>query len=72
MTRFGYVMTTSLAVLAVGGPFEPVLQLVIAYEHGDWDGVSALTSRLGLDEQEAPQRYREAVEWARVLTQYAA
>ena len=60
------------ALLAEGGPFAEVLQIAIAYERGDWSAFSSRALELGLDEREAPQRYREAVEWANTLTSSAA
>ena len=48
----------------------PVLQvhdLAISYEHGDWAAFSRRARELGLHEDEAPQCYREAVEWANAI-----
>lgn len=57
------------ALLENAGEFAPVLQLAIAYEHGDWAAVSDRLQRLHLDEHGSPARYREALDWAHRLVQ---
>jgi c-di-GMP phosphodiesterase len=53
------------ALLRSGGPYVPPLQLVEAYERGQWDTVSQLSSRLGIAAREIPELYIQSLEWAR-------
>ena len=59
------------ALLRGSGRFAGVLALAIAYEQGDWPAFAKRARSLGLDENEAPRRYLEAVEWANELANAA-
>ena len=52
------------ALLRREGAFTPVLELAIAFEHGDWARVDGLTKQLGLTGGDASAAFREAVAWA--------
>jgi EAL and modified HD-GYP domain-containing signal transduction protein len=53
------------ALTGGGGPLAEVLAVVLAYERGRWDAVSAAASRLGCPESRLLDFYVDAVEWAR-------
>ncbi len=52
------------ALIDGGTPAANVLQLVIAYEHGEWGKVTEMIDLLGLDEARVPELYYKAIEWA--------
>ncbi|MBQ3076999.1 MAG: HDOD domain-containing protein [Clostridia bacterium] len=49
------------------GPLWPVLEMVYAYEHGDWDKVSILMIRHHTDLDRISQAYLDALVWYRQL-----
>jgi c-di-GMP-related signal transduction protein len=52
---------------ALGGgtsALRPVLEFVLSYERGDWEGCAAHCRTLGVAETLVFQRYREAASWA--------
>jgi c-di-GMP-related signal transduction protein len=56
----------SKAVLMGGGSqLQPVYQLMLAQESGEWQTCGELARGLRLHENEVPQKYWEAVDWAR-------
>jgi c-di-GMP-related signal transduction protein len=46
-------------------PLRAVFDYALAYEKGDWDGLSAKADALGLDESGIPAVYLAAVHWAK-------
>jgi len=50
------------------GDLKDYLRLAICYETGDWGGVSEATEILGLDEEEIPSHFTEALNWADSFT----
>jgi c-di-GMP-related signal transduction protein len=42
----------------------PIYELVLAYEQGSWDEVTALASQVGIERSDVPGLYLPAVEWA--------
>lgn len=54
------------ALLRRAAPLGPVLDLVIAYSHGDWAEFSERAGQLGLSERDVPLLYESAVEFCRV------
>ena len=48
------------------GTLREVLDVVVAYERGDWDILSDRCRSIGLDEAEAPLFYYDSLEWAKV------
>jgi EAL and modified HD-GYP domain-containing signal transduction protein len=55
------------ALLGQQNRFRDVLNLVLDYERGLWEGVSHRAGKLKLDEQQIGNRYLDAVEWAKLL-----
>jgi EAL and modified HD-GYP domain-containing signal transduction protein len=53
------------ALLRSGGPYVRPLQLVEAYERGQWDTVSQLSSKIGVAAREIPELYVQSLQWAR-------
>ncbi len=52
------------ALIESSGPFSPVLEIVRAYEKGDWDRFSAYSRKMDLEEAKVPALYLQAVDWA--------
>ena len=52
------------ALVNTDGELRDYLGLVHCYETGDWKGLSELAPKLGLNEQELPPNYQEALGWA--------
>lgn len=52
------------ALIAGSGPLASVLRLVIAYERGDWDRVTAVAADLRIGTDVVAESYLEAVAWA--------
>lgn len=55
------------ALLGGSNGMRSILDAVIAYEHGDWDGAGAILRELGLKEQLLSAAYTNALTWAREL-----
>ncbi len=53
------------ALLGRAGPLSDMLAYAVACERGDWDCMSDVATRLGLDETEMPRLYVDAVAWGR-------
>ena len=51
------------------GPLRPVMDLVYAYEHADWDRVSILMIQNHTDMEHISQAYLDALIWDRTLLQ---
>jgi len=51
-------------LLGEDGTFKPLLDLVIAYENGDWDTVKKDRAALNLDEESVNKAYWEALDWS--------
>lgn len=56
------------ALVGGTGELTPFLDLVLAYETGDWNSVSRVSSGLRLDEKLIPGMYLDAVGWADSLS----
>lgn len=52
------------ALIEGKGPLKEYLDIVRSYESGDWEGMIAANSRLNIDEEQLPDHYMEALEWA--------
>ena len=52
------------ALTGGGGELADYLTLVSCYETGDWEKVSALAAKTGLNEEKTPELYMDAVAWA--------
>lgn len=52
------------ALLERSGPYAPVLNLVEAFERGDWDTVGSIATTLGIDSSVVTESYADAIGWA--------
>jgi c-di-GMP phosphodiesterase len=52
------------ALLQREGPLAPVLDMVEAYEEGNWDGVTGLAPAAGVAAPTLPELYLDSLEWA--------
>ena len=52
------------ALTGEGGELADYLTLVSCYENGDWAKVASLAAKTGLNEENAPESYMDAVAWA--------
>jgi c-di-GMP-related signal transduction protein len=55
------------ALLERPGQYKDMLDLAIAHERADWEAISLLAPRLGLEEDQIPEIYFSAVDWASAL-----
>ena len=55
------------ALLAQSGLYRDMLDLATAHERADWEAISLLAPRLGLNEDQLPEIYFSAVDWASSL-----
>jgi len=59
------------AMLARKGLYWDLLQIAIAHERADWETITALASRMGIKEDQIPEIYISAVDWASALRRHA-
>lgn len=57
------------ALLGEENPLRNVLRLVLGYEEGNWQEVSELAKKLGLNQEMLPALFIQALRWSRELTQ---
>ncbi|MCD6280245.1 MAG: HDOD domain-containing protein [Deltaproteobacteria bacterium] len=69
MSRLPLSENIKNALLKGEGRLADFLKLVISYETGDWDNVSALSSHLGVNEEKLPLHYLEAIIWADAISE---
>jgi len=55
------------ALLGKPNDYRRILDLVLAYEAGDWKGFAERAAGLSIDESEVPDSYNESVEWADLI-----
>jgi c-di-GMP-related signal transduction protein len=55
------------ALLARSGLYRNMLDLATAHERADWEAISALAPKLGIKEDQIPEIYVSAVDWASAL-----
>ncbi len=58
------------ALLKGEGKLAEYLRLVISYETGNWDDVSALSEVIGISEEKLPIFYLEAIIWADAIAEF--
>ena len=79
----GRPMATAIADLPLSAPIRAallgqsnlersVLDAVVAYEHGDWDGALEAARRAGISSSHLPDAYAESLQWARELARVPA
>jgi c-di-GMP-related signal transduction protein len=54
---------TKSALLGANHLFRNVLDTVVSYERGDWDGFSKLASSINLGEDIMPALYQDCMRW---------
>jgi EAL and modified HD-GYP domain-containing signal transduction protein len=55
------------AVLSQPSPLTPVLELVTAYQHGDWPLVDAARAHFGVDVHTLDAAYLDSLQWAEAV-----
>lgn len=65
LSRLAVPSSVREALVRGEGPLAPAMQLVGAYQVGDWAGVEAARIRCGADESAVDAAYVEALGWAR-------
>jgi c-di-GMP-related signal transduction protein len=58
----------SEALLGAQGIHQDILQLMIEYEHGNWEHCAQIAHKIGISEAMASAIYRESTQWAHKLT----
>jgi c-di-GMP-related signal transduction protein len=53
------------ALLRREGPLAPILKLVESYEAAAWGEMAALSAAVGVESDQVPDLYLEALAWAR-------
>ena len=53
-----------LALLRQESPIRSIVELAVAMENGEWDGISRLTALFGIEEAEAFLLHSESIAWA--------
>ncbi|SFC59493.1 EAL and modified HD-GYP domain-containing signal transduction protein [Alkalibacterium subtropicum] len=53
------------ALICQKGVFSPMLELVIAYEKGDWDSVNTLSLQMNLNEEQISKYYMDSITYSR-------
>jgi EAL and modified HD-GYP domain-containing signal transduction protein len=51
------------ALMGRDNAYRPIYELILNYENADWGKVATLAAQLGLQEQEIPEAYEEAIKW---------
>jgi c-di-GMP-related signal transduction protein len=54
---------TQDALLGIDNEVRPLLDLALAFERADWNTITSLIARVGLDKDRVPDLYLQAVEW---------
>lgn len=55
------------ALLGKSNKFSEILELVLRYEAGDWQGFADRAVRLPISESEIPDLYNDSLEWANIV-----
>jgi c-di-GMP-related signal transduction protein len=67
LQRISLDLPTRAVLLGQPSPLQPVFQLILAHESGDWEQATKLTRQLRLDPQTVAAYYWQAQQWAREL-----
>jgi len=59
---------TKAVLLGGGGKLQPIYQLMLARESGDWQRTAENSQKLGLGESEVAEAYWQAMQWVRQLS----
>lgn len=66
-------LPNSIRDALLGGQNEArtALDMIVAYEQGEWDAAGAAAERIGLDPKVLPNVYADALRWTRQLSQFS-
>jgi EAL and modified HD-GYP domain-containing signal transduction protein len=59
------------ALLGARNKARTALEVIIAYERGEWEAAGELIEQLGIEQSALPNIYADAVRWARQLSQFS-
>jgi EAL and modified HD-GYP domain-containing signal transduction protein len=68
LDRISLDQATKAVLLGEPGPLQPVFQLILAHESGQWEQVGKISRSLGLDPETVADQYWESQQWARELS----
>ncbi|WP_430883870.1 EAL and HDOD domain-containing protein [Fusibacter sp. JL216-2] len=55
------------ALIKRQGPFKDLIEIIIAYEKGDWKTVQAYSKKLSIKQDDLLEDYKHAIEWAHTV-----
>jgi c-di-GMP-related signal transduction protein len=64
MSRLPFSEDIKSALIKKAGEFSNYINLASCYEKGDWEGVSEMVSKIGVNEEKVAEYYMDAVGWA--------
>jgi EAL and modified HD-GYP domain-containing signal transduction protein len=68
LERISLDQATKAVLLGEPSPLQPVFQLILAHESGQWEQAAKISRSLGLDPETVADQYWEAQQWARKLS----
>jgi c-di-GMP-related signal transduction protein len=68
LQRISLDQATKAVLLGEPSPLQPVFQLILAQESGQWEQAGKISRNLGLDPETVADQYWEAQQWARELS----
>lgn len=68
LERISLDQATKAVLLGESSPLQPVFQLILAHESGQWEQAGKISRSLGLDPESVADQYWEAQQWARELS----
>jgi c-di-GMP-related signal transduction protein len=68
LERISLDQATKTVLVGEPSPLQPVFQLILAHESGQWEQGGKISRSLGLDPDTVADQYWEAQQWARELS----
>jgi c-di-GMP-related signal transduction protein len=68
LERISLDQATKTVLVGEPSPLQPVFQLILAHESGQWEQAGKISRSLGLDAETVADQYWEAQQWARELS----
>ncbi len=68
LERIPLDQATKAVLLGEPSPLQPVFQLILSHEGGQWEQAGQISGSLGLDPETVADQYWEAQQWARELS----
>lgn len=68
LERISLDQATKAVLLGEPSPLQPVFQLILSHEGGQWEQAGRISRSLGLDPETVADQYWEAQQWARELS----